>query len=204
MIDFRKACNGARYIRELAADEQCSSERHIATGPSNVFQTALSLVMAESEKYMPMPRHSHASVRTGDRKVLVYSGWTQDQSEESKHRLASMVEVFDPFKKAEWEAKKTSGDVPDAGVKYQICASAKNCLYMYGGCGEDKAPVKSLHQLNAETMMWRKLSSGTEPTSPMAKHSGGMIAYGDKLALLGGYGIPHNCEATQTGSSFIP
>jgi len=136
--------------------------------------------------------------------VLVYNGWTQDKSEEIKHHLASVVEVFDPSQN-EWKAKNTSGETPDVGVKYQICASADKRLYTYGGWGKD-APVKSLHQLNTETMNWSKLSSGTaeeEPTTPMPKHSGGMIVWGNNLALLGGYGIPHDHNAIQPGSRFL-
>ena len=160
--------------------------------------------MDVSEKYVPMPRHSHASAQIEDG-VLVYSGWTHDQSEETKYHLASVAEVFDPLQN-KWEAKKTFGSTPDVGVKYQICASANNCLYTYGGWGENKTPVKSLHQLNTEKMRWCQLSSRSaeeEPATPMAKHSGGMIAYGNELALLGGYGRPHDLEALQTGSSFI-
>ena len=185
MSNFRDTRNSATY-------KQGTRVLLIDWSPQ-VFQTTLLLVMAESVPFSIF-KHPSAQVRG---KCLLYRGWMQDTSEETKRLFDS---VSEPYRKE----REASGEAPD-GVKYQICASDNKLLYTYGGWGEDKAPVKSLHQLNTENLRWCKLSSGTseeEPATPMAKHSGGMIAFGKKLALLGGYGRPHNSNAIQRGSDF--
>ena len=51
--------------------------------------------MAKPSKYEPLPRYLHYSGLVGG-KVLTYSGRIQDDSYESKRRLAAVVEEFDP------------------------------------------------------------------------------------------------------------
>ena len=74
---------------------------------------------------------------------------------------------------------------------------------MYGGLFYPGKWVKSLHRLDTKTYRWSELSGSRDvkADTPMAKSSAGMIAYGDNLALFGGYGLPHG--PAQPGSSVV-
>jgi len=156
---------------------------------------------SSSGGHEPMPRYRHTSEPVGN-KVLVYSGVTQDFSEQTRERLSSVVDVFDPQKEL-WEAKQTTGDSPVPGVRATTSASLGDDFFMYGGLSQRGKWGKSLHRLDTKTYRWSELSGPqkAEADTPMAKSSAGMIAYGDNLALFGGYGIPHG--PVQRGSSFI-
>ena len=97
-------------------------------------------------RYEPTQRYRHTSGQVGG-KLLVYSGVTQDYSEQGRRRVASVVEVFDPRTES-WETKQVKGDLPTAGVSDAADATIKEDLYM-------------------------------------------LLAFGDNLALLGRYGLPH-------------
>ena len=137
-----------------------------------------------------MPRFHHVSAQVGS-KVLVYSGWTQDRSEQSQQRLASAVEVFDTRTEL-WETKQTTGEPPPPGLYAAASASLNDDLFTYGGVDGKGHKVASLHRLDTKTYHWYKLSPrNAKEESPMAKHSTGMIACGDNLALFAGHGLPH-------------
>ena len=157
--------------------------------------------MAERyDSYEPMPRSSHVSAQVGN-KVLVYSGWTQDRSQQNRRRLASAVEVFDTRTEL-WETKQTTGDLPVPGLYYATGVSLNEDLFTYGGVDNKRQCLASLHRLDTKTYHWYKLSpQNTKEESPIAKIGGGMIACGDNLALVAGRGVPDG--PTQLGSTFV-
>ena len=158
-----------------------------------------------------MPRWHHTSAQVAN-KVLVYSGRTQDylgqlgQCSEAfvqiRKRLASiLVDVFDPYTEL-WEAQQSTGEAPVPHMRAAASASVETQFFMYGGQDSDDKFLDSLHQLNARTYNWRKLSPrSAKGESPMPKEGAAIVAYGNDLALLGGYGLPHT--PIQQGSSFI-
>ena len=149
--------------------------------------------------YEPMPRYYHTSAPMANKKVVIYSGLTQDYTEQSRERLA-YVEVFDPFSE-KWEAKKCTGELPAAGVRRAASASFGDALFTYGGLdGADKF-INSLHKLNGKIYDWSSCPQNAEGEVPMPKYGASMVACEHYLALLGGYGIPHS--SIQSGSSFI-
>lgn len=59
-------------------------------------------------------------------------------------------------------------------------------MYTFGGFGRYSFKV---HELNLETMVWRRLEVQNQRDGPMTVCRAGMVAYGDEaLCLFGGYG----------------
>jgi len=153
-----------------------------------------------SRKYLPLPRYAHTSAQVANN-VIVYSGRTPDIPVQSSKRLASIVEVFHPNNE-EWEAKQTAGETPAPGTYYAASIMSKGVLFTYGGKDGDGKFLDVLHQLRTKTYKWRKLiPKNAKAESPMPKAGAAMVAYGDHLALFGGFGLPRS--STHRGSSFI-
>ena len=89
------------------------------------------MAMAKFSKYEPLPRCYHSSGLVGG-KVLTYSGRIQDFSEESKRRLASVVEEFDPHTEL-WQQKNVTGQTPVPGMYLAASVAVKDDLFMFGG-----------------------------------------------------------------------
>ena len=141
----------------------------------------------------PSPRWGQLSAVV-EGKLCVYGGRTEDFHKE-KSRLASSVYSFDPFLES-WSASKCSG-VPPPALYRSACASAGHHVYVYGGYdGSDLQG--SLHELDTRTWTWKQLSS----SGPMMRKAGcGIVVYGSKLVLFGGYGIQSG--PTQPGAEFV-
>lgn len=152
-----------------------------------------------SQNYEPRRRCSHASAQLAN-KVVVYSGLTEDDAKDAVQHLASVheVEVFDPCRE-QWAAKECKGETPATLLHDAASTSSKDALFTYGGRDGDEQFLDSLHQLSADTYKWCRLSSRGE--SPMPKWLSAMVACGNDLALLGGFGIPQG--PIQLGSSFM-
>lgn len=153
-----------------------------------------------SYTYTPTPRCYHTSALVAN-KVIVCSGESQDNSLQNRQRLASVIEEFHPHSE-QWEAKQSIGEAPAPGVRRAASASYKGFLVTYGGRDSDDKLLNSLHQLNPKNYEWSELPPrSARGESPMPKWGAAMVACGDVLALLGGYGIPHG--PTQRESTFI-
>ena len=87
--------------------------------------------MAKFSKYEPLPRYQHSSGLVGG-KVLTYSGRIQDFFEESKRRLAAVVEEFDPHTEL-WQQKNVTGQTPAPGMYRAASVAVKDDLFMFGG-----------------------------------------------------------------------
>ena len=147
--------------------------------------------------YEPMSRIWHASWQTGN-KTLLYSGVTKDYSNKTKKRLASVVEVFDSYTES-WQQKVVTGETPAPGLCSAATALIDNDLFTFGGWDGSRW-YNSLHRLSHSSKWFAICPQENRAESPMAKQGSGMVAFGDNLALFGGYGIPHG--PAQPGSSF--
>ena len=90
-----------------------------------------SMTMAKFGKYEPLPRYLQSSGLVGG-KALTYSGRIQDFSEESKRRLAIVMEEFDPYTKL-WQQKKVTGQTPAPGIYRAANVAVNDDLFMFGG-----------------------------------------------------------------------
>ena len=166
----------------------------------------LLLIMASSSlfswfghgaKYQPMPRAWHTSAQVGS-KTLLHGGVTKNYSEKTKQRLSSVLEVFDSNTEL-WQQKEVTGDTPDPGV-YAASAAVNGDLFTFGGYNDEKF-YNSLHSLKNASQWLKLCPQNEEAESPMAKAAAGMVAFGNQLLLIGGYGIPHS--PAQPGAAFI-
>jgi hypothetical protein len=74
-------------------------------------------------------------------------------------------------------------------------------MYVYGGHIQDYIYADILSCLDLNKLTWSQISAGTAG-GPMKKISCGMGHFhGDKLALIGGFGVPNG--PIQPGSTFI-
>lgn len=140
-------------------------------------------------KYEPMPGLKHTSWQT-ENKVLVQGGVTRLFSlKKTQQHLSSVVEIFDPYPES-WQQKEVTGDTPIPGMYSAASASVNNDLYTFGGTDGNRHS-NSLHMLK-DFSQWVELCAlNKRSESPMAKQCAGMVAFGDSLAVFGGYGIPH-------------
>ena len=124
-------------------------------------------------------------------------GLTEDFSESSRRKLASVVEIYDPYLEA-WQQEATTG-VPPPGLFGGGCASVHESLLWYGGT-DGTFRFGTLHQLNTVSLNWEELHQSTLQ-GPMAKSGCGLVSFeGNTSALYGGFGIPTG--PNQPGSTF--
>ena len=135
----------------------------------------------------PSPRQGHFSAAVGDQ-LYMWGGYTKDL----KNAPASALHSFHPVLES-WEHCECSGPPPPA-LYNGACASTGGNFYFYGG--RDGSDYQGcLYQLDIKSRKWQQLSSA----GPMSKAGCGMIAYGKKLVVIGGYGIPF--ATTQHGAA---
>ena len=108
--------------------------------------------------------------------------------------------VFD-FTEYKWSMVKTYGDFPR--VITGACATViADCLYLFGGWYRGNRNP-DVHQLNLETMTWKRLTKERMKGGPMCKDKAGMVDYGeDMLCVMAGYGYPPDGFVKQTGASY--
>ena len=137
------------------------------------------LVCESTMSVEPSPRFSHFSASVEDQ-LYVWGGKTKYFSKE-KNALASAIHSFHPVLES-WEHHECSG-LPPPALYFGACASIGGNFYIYGGL--DGSDFRScLYQLDTKSRKWQQLSSA----GPMRNIGSGMIAYGKKLVLLGGFG----------------
>jgi len=147
-----------------------------------------------SKLYEPSPRFGHGAALVRERCYL--RGGCVPES--GRRKLASTVEVFDPYLET-WEEHPTTG-VPPPGLHNGACTSLLDSLYWFGGW-DGRFYCNSLHRLDTTTLKWRELQPLNQVDGPMRKGGCGMVSiFQDKLAMFGGHGIP--TSATQPGAMF--
>ena len=112
-----------------------------AARDSTRLMAAILSLFRKPNKYEPLPRIQHTSGLVGG-KVLTYSGRIQDFSEESKRRLAAVVEEFDPHTEL-WQQKNVTGQTPAPGMYLAASVAVKDDLFMFGGTDGSKRYVIS-------------------------------------------------------------
>ena len=145
-----------------------------------------------------MPRIWHTACQRGN-KTVVHGGRTRDFSENTKRRLARVVEVYNSYTEV-WQQKEVTGEAPVPGVYGAASASVGDDLFTFGGF-DGRRPNNTLHFLKNATQWVELCPQNDRAESPMAKSGAGIVAFGNNLAVFGGYGIPHG--PTRPGSSFI-
>ena len=124
---------------------------------------------------------------------MVHGGRSKDYSENTD---TSVVELFDMYTES-WQQKEVTGQAPYAYGA--ASASVDDDLFTFGG-QDDSRSFNALHSLK-KSWQWIELcAQNKNPKSPMAKIGAGMVAFGEDLAVMGGFGIPHG--PTQPESSF--
>ena len=145
----------------------------------------------------PVARRDHASFSV-DGRVYVWGGDIQGSLEDDK--LASSIEQFDPYLEV-WSQFNTIG-IPHPALGNTACTSFGERMYMFGGCIGKGIYEGALSCLDLRTLTWSQLCPAGTASGPMSKASCGIVHFHhDKLAVIGGYGIPTG--PTQPGSSFI-
>ena len=146
--------------------------------------------------YEPKPRYDHYAGAVGGQ-CFVFAGRTVD-FDNTKEELSSTVEVFDQYLE-EWKALKTTGSPPKGLYAGGCCVSPSGDLYTYGGHDGSKWHG-GLYKLSS--LKWSQISADSDPNGPMRKAGCGMVFfYKSKLAIIGGYGLPHG--PPQPGASFV-
>ena len=148
----------------------------------------------------PAARFYHAAISVEGR-VYVRGGRTTDYelgSEDEKIKLANCIEQFNPYLEV-WCQLNTTG-TQHPGLAASGCTSFGEHVYMYGGFYMERYEGV-LSCLNVKTLTWSLLCHETDG-GPMKKCGSGMFMfkYGDKIAVIGGYGIPTG--PTQPGAAF--
>ena len=91
------------------------------------------------------------------------------------------------------------------GVINDICRAPAGALQISFGGFDGRGPdgsefYNALHKLKGGSQWIEVCRHNRKAGFPMAKYGAMMVAYGDNLAVFGGYGIPH--RPIQPGSSF--
>ena len=150
-----------------------------------------------SKLHEPSPRFSHSAAPVGERCYL-RGGYVQDFSASGRRKLTSTIEIFDPHLET-WEEHPTTG-VPPPGLYDGACTSLLDSLYWFGGW-DGSSRYNSLHRLDTTTFEWRKMQPLNQADGPMRTIGSRMVPFlQDKLAVLGGCGIPTG--PTQPGAIF--
>ena len=153
--------------------------------------------MAARDMYEPSAKFSHAAFSLEGR-VYVRGGQTTGyEMKDERIKLANCIEQFDPYLEV-WRQLNTAG-TPHPGLAVSGCTSFGERVYMYGGLS-DKRFEGVLSCLNVKTLTWSLLCHEIDG-GPMRKCGCGMVIFhGDKVAVIGGYGISNG--PTQPGATF--
>ena len=147
----------------------------------------------------PSARCDHVVLSVEGRAYL-WGGETQDSVSDDKLNLVNCIKQFDPYLEV-WTQLSTVG-TPHVGLECAASVSSGKHVYMYGGFGIENEHEGVLSCLNVKTLTWSQLCPAGTAGGPMRKAMCGMVHFHhDKLAVIGGYGIPTG--PTQPGSTFI-
>jgi len=145
-----------------------------------------------SSVYEPSPRFNHSSVQVEDNAYL-WGGVTQDSSR------SQVINVFD-YNTERWKERSTTG-IPPPGLQDGGFTLLCDDLYYFGGF-DGKRFHNSLHKLQTRTLEWQDIKQANPAGGPLPKGGSGMVAYQQKLALIGGL-----CSAStgplQAGAEFF-
>jgi len=122
----------------------------------------------------PCGRYGHAAILI-DHFMFIYGGYFQDKTNE----LARL-----DLESGEWKVMKCSGEVPP-GTDGNSLVNFRNQLIVFGGRKKSWISVNSVHVLDLETLVWRKVDCGGSIPCPRTDHAD--IYYDGYLYVQGGY-----------------
>ena len=135
-----------------------------------------------SDVIVPPLRIAHAqAVHTASQIVYIFGGRAGIQMQED---AMNDLWAWDPSTQL-WIEVTTQGFAPEARSFHRmICVG--DCLYVFGGCGQQSGRMADLHCLDLKTKTWSFLTS-----SPLLKGRGGPnllpINSGQELAVVSGF-----------------
>ncbi|KAJ8773160.1 hypothetical protein K2173_028337 [Erythroxylum novogranatense] len=88
-----------------------------------------------------------------------------------------------------WKHATTSGTPPSARDSHS-CSSWKNKVIVIGGENENDHYMSDVHVLDAETLVWKELSTSGQHMTPRAGHA--TIPFGKNLFVFGGFSDAQN------------
>ena len=161
-----------------------------------------------ADLYEPSPRFLHVAASVSDvstsQLVVVWGGETSEfYSRDGRTQLASRCQLFH-IQSEVWSERHAVLGPPHPGLSAAACTSFGDYLFMYGGSFDSSvtSSIGVLSCLNIKTLTWSQLCPEGTAGGPMRKIACGMVhVSSDKLAVIGGYGIPTG--PIQPGSSFI-
>ena len=146
----------------------------------------------------PSPRWGHFTAPVGGQ-LYLWGGRTRNFFYERKG-LSSSLHRFDPVLKTRLDIVCTGP--PPPALYNGSCVATGSHLYLYGGT--DGAELHdSLFKLKLDTKLhaWQQIIT-KHGSRPMRKTGCGMVTYGNKLVLYGGYGIA-SASVQQQESEFV-
>ena len=156
-----------------------------------------SIPFDQTKLYEPSPRFLHGAAAV-EGKCYLWGGCVQDFSTSGRRKLASTIEIFDPYLET-WEEHHTTG-LPPSGLYDGACTSLLDSLYWFGGY-DSRCFHNSLHKLDPTTLEWSELQPLNQADGPMRKAGCGMVSFlQNRLAMFGGYGIL--TDSIQPGAMF--
>ena len=157
----------------------------------------------------PSPRYNHICTAVGLRSVL-WGGQINDfDNEQTRKRLASVVDEFHHSTRT-WCQQRLCRDAErPPGLRCGGFVTLGQNIYAFGGHDDSIGrKYNSLHELKTDSLEWCKLPA-RNPRShlPMPKGGCEMATFGNKvLGLFGGYGKPIDLPGAclQPESQFDP
>ena len=98
-----------------------------------------------------------------------------------------------------WKRELVVGG-PPSGFKYGACTQSGDFIYCYGGLNSNSEETGELWKLNTKNISWTRLSVNTS-AGPMKKMDCGMVVYGNKLFLFGGFSALSNGLNNMVGNT---
>ena len=145
-----------------------------------------------SSMYEPSPRFYHSSVQVQEN-AYIWGGRTQDSCR------SGVINIFDSYVEM-WKKRSTTGVPPPGQYSGSFTVVGSN-LYYFGG-HDGRKLFSSVHELQLSNLEWNEIVQSNTAEGPLPKWGGGVVAYQQQLAVIGGYGSAPT-GPLQAGAEFI-
>ncbi|KAH3763087.1 Kelch-type beta propeller [Pelomyxa schiedti] len=128
----------------------------------------------------PAPRSAHTAV-CHNGKLYIFGGWDNPRTFED-------LWCFD-FSTSVWTELHPEGDLPGRRRTHSAVV-CNDCMYVFGGfckCADCTGSYDSLHELNLQTLVWRRLEVTGDVPSPRGRCGMAVNQRTGHLYLLGGW-----------------
>ena len=149
-------------------------------------------MLAGLKAELSLPSRSGALVTFMEDQLFLWGGY-KDAEPNAVHIYSVKTET--------WMREITKGSHPPAGLWGGGYSVSGQHIYLYGG-SYGLSLSGSLYQMNTDNWSWSELSKRWAG-GPLRKSGCGMIAYKDKLIVVGGrYGYHKDPDSKQPGSRY--